>query len=270
MFRYLLLLAALCFLAEPARALNQGKETPGTPERIVVLAPAAGDILLQLGLSNRVVGKTRSLEAFPEARKVGSHIKPNVELIKALRPDLLIISSNRFFSEQMSASVGAETFTYDPRSLEEILLLTGRLGFVTGRHAEASELIEHLNRQLKKRKPVGKRPKVIYEISELPLSVAGTHNIISDIIRAAGGEPVDFGTHKIIKLNPEAVLVQQPDLYIYQVGPMNQNPTPPAERGPYQRLESRFLKVDQFAWSRANTQSFDRVLELNRILIENK
>lgn len=255
MCKYLLLLSLLLSLAEPALA-----------RRIVVLAPAAGDILLQLGLEEEVVGKTRSLVEFPKARKVGSHIKPNVELIKGLRPDLLIITSNRFYSEQMSAAVGAETFIYDPRSLEEIILLTGRLGFLTGRDAEANDLIQRLNKKRRGLRPLSKRPRVVYEISELPLSVSGQGNIISDIIRTAGGEPVDFGQRKIIKLNPEGVIVQQPDLYIYQVGPMNQAPTPPQERGAFSALKANYLQVDQLKWSRANSQSFDRVRELNKIL----
>ncbi|MCF6178476.1 MAG: ABC transporter substrate-binding protein [Geopsychrobacter sp.] len=255
MFRYLLLLTVFLFLAEPAFA-----------RRIVVLAPAAGDILLKLGLEEQVVGKTRSLEEFPKAKKVGSHIKPNVELIKGLEPDLLIISSNRFFSEQMSAAVDAQTFTYNPKSLAEILQQTEALGHLTGRTAAAEELTHQLRKKLHGLKPLDQKTRVIYEISALPLSVAGQKNIISDIVRAAGGTPVDFGTRKIIKIGSEAIIASQPDLYIYQTGPMNRTPTPPRERNNYRLLHCNYLKVDQLLWSRANSNSFDRVLELNRIL----
>lgn len=256
MFKYLLLLAALFFLAEPVFA-----------RRIVVLAPAAGDILRQLDLADQVVGKTRSLAEFPEALKVGSHIKPNVELILGLRPDLLIISSNRFFSEQMQAVVNAETFVYAPNTLSEILQQTKELARFTGRTQQAEELVDALRLKMQSVKKSTHPPKVVYEISAMPLSVAGSSNIVSDIIRTAGGEPLDFGARKIIKLGPEAIIVRRPQLYIYQVGPMNQNPTPPAERGAYRLLKSRFLKVNQLQWSRANTQSFERVLELNQLLV---
>ncbi len=255
MLRYLLLLAALFFLAEPAMA-----------RRIVLLAPAAGDILLQLGLEDQVVGKTRSLEEFPQAKRVGSHIKPNVELVKGLEPDLLIISSNRFFSEQMAETVGAETMVYNPQTLSEILEQIDKLAQLTGSETAGTELVQRLRRQLQGLQPVQKT-RVIYEISALPLSVAGQSNIICDIIRTAGGEPFDFGTGKIIKLGSEAVIVSRPDLYIYQIGPMNQNPTAPEERGDYRLLQARYLKVDQLEWSRANSQSFARVVELNRLLV---
>ena len=235
--------------------------------RIVLLAPAAGDILLQLGLEDQVVGKTRSLEEFPRAQKVGSHIKPNVELIKGLEPDLLIISSNRFFSEQMAETIGSETMVYNPQTLTQILEQIDSLAQLTGRETAGTELIQRLRQQLQDLQSPAQTLKVIYEISALPLSVAGKNNIISDIIRTAGGEPLDFGTRKIIKLNNEAVIVSRPDLYIYQVGPMNQNPTAPEERGDYRMLQARYLKVDQLEWSRANSQSFARVVELNRLLV---
>ncbi len=255
MSRYLLLLTVLVFLAEPVCA-----------RRIVVLAPAAGDILLQLGLADQVVGKTRSLEEFPAAMAVGSHIKPNVELIKSLKPDLLIISSNRFFSEQMARTVGAATFDYNPQTLAEILQQIEGLARLTGREAQGAQLTGSLRAKLHGLVRPARPPKVIYEISALPLSVAGLGNIVSDIIRVAGGSPLDFGPGKIVKLNSEAVLVSRPDLYLYQVGPMNRNPPPPQERGDYRALACRYLQVDQLQWARANSRSFERVVELNRLL----
>ena len=69
-------------------------------ERIVVLAPAAADIIEKLDAAELVVGKTRSVEEFPQATQVGSHIRPNLEIVTSLQPDLLIISSNKFFSER--------------------------------------------------------------------------------------------------------------------------------------------------------------------------
>lgn len=257
MLKYLLLLTALCFLADPAQAW-----------RIVVLSPAAADILVQLGLDDQVVGKTRNVEEFPQALKVGSHIKPNIELIKGLQPDLLLTSSNRFFNTQMAEAIGAQTFEYHPRTLKEILAQSEQLATLTGQQAEGQALIARLESQLKRLKPLTLKPKAIYEISALPLSVAGQTNIITDILRTAGADPIDFGPAAIIKLNPEAIIQHQPQLYIYQVGPMNQNPPPPAERGNFSLLQSRYLKVDQLQWSRANSQSFQRVVELNQYLLD--
>jgi iron complex transport system substrate-binding protein len=215
-----------------------------------------------------VVGKTRSVEEFPLALKVGSHIKPNIELIKGLDPDLLVTSSNRFFSARMAEAIGARTFEYHPQTLTEIINQLKQLAALTGQQAAGQALIARLESQLDRLKPLKRKPKVIYEISALPLSVAGQANIVTDIIRTAGADPIDFGSAAIIKLNPEAIIHHQPQLYIYQVGPMSQNPTPPKERRNFSLLDSHYLKVDQLQWSRANSLSFQRVVELNQYLFD--
>ncbi len=233
-------------------------------ERIVILAPAAADIIEKLGAAELVVGKTRNVEEFPQAQKIGSHIRPNLELITALDPDLLIISSNKFFSREMAAKIDARLFHYSPNRLEEILEQTIKLATLIDRDEQALLLVEQQRQKLRTMKRLHSSPRVMYEITEAPLTIAGTDNILADIIETAGGEIVSGGKRKLLRFNPEAVLALQPDIYIWQVGPMNQNPTPPAERGQYRLLKTDYLQVDQLQYSRANTKSFDNVLELNR------
>ena len=237
-------------------------------ERIVVLAPAAADIIEQLDAAALVVGKTRNVEEFPQASKVGSHIRPNLEIITALQPDLLVIGSNKFFSQEMAAAVDAQVFHYSPNSLEEILEQTAALAALIGRQELAQQLIAAQRQKLTQVLPLPTAPKVLYEISEAPLTIAGSGNILADIITRAGGEFVSGGERKMLRFNPEAVLALQPEIYLWQTGPMNQNPTPPAERGQYALLKADYLRVDQLQYSRANSKSFDNVLELNRYFLQ--
>lgn len=232
-------------------------------ERIVILAPAAADVIAKLGAAELVVGKTRNVEDFPQATKVGSHIRPNLEIITSLQPDLLIISSNRFFSKGMATVVDAKIFHYSPNTLDEILEQTRELAGLIGKEKQALQLIKAQRQKLKLLQPVLVPPRVIYEITEVPLTVAGSGNILGDIISTAGGQLVTGGTRKLLRFNPEAVLALQPEIYIWQVGPMNQKPTPPGERGQYRLLQADYLQVDQLEYSRANTKSFDNVLKLN-------
>ncbi|MDT8421058.1 MAG: ABC transporter substrate-binding protein [Desulfuromonadales bacterium] len=238
--------------------------TSHAAERIVILAPAAADIIDKLDAAALVVGKTRNVSEFPQAPQVGSHIRPNLELITALDPDLLIISSNRFFSREMAEKIDAEIFFYNPNRLTEILEQTRDLAALIGREQQALELISSQREKLNRLQPLPESPRVIYEISEIPLTIAGTGNIIADIISTAGGDFISAGDRKLLRFNPEEVLARQPDIYIWQVGPMNQQPTPPDERGQYRALQSVYLQVDQLQYSRANTRSFDNVLALNR------
>jgi len=237
-------------------------------QRIVVLAPAAADIIEKLDAGVLVVGKTRNVEEFPRAQKVGSHIRPNLEIIRALDPDLLIISSNRFFSAEMAGQIDAQLFHYAPDSLNDILQQINDLAALLERTEQARTLIAAQRRKLSQLQPIEKPPAVIYEITEAPLTIAGNNNILADLINTAGGRLISVGSRKMLRFNPEAVLSSQPDVYIWQVGPMNQHPTPPAERALYHLLDADFLKVDQLQYSRANTRSFDNALTLNRYFRE--
>ena len=239
-------------------------------QRIVVLAPAAADIIEKLDAADLVVGKTRNVVEFPQATKVGSHIRPNLEIITSLQPDLLVISSNKFFSMEMAAAVDAQGFHYKPNTLEEILGQTSKLAELIDRELQAQKIIHEQREKLKQLKTVQNAPKVIYEITEAPLTIAGSGNILADIVTTAGGEFVSGGKRKMLRFNPEAVLALQPEIYIWQVGPMNQQPTPPAERGQYRLLKAEYLQVEQLQYSRANTKSFDNVLKLNSYFRERK
>ncbi len=259
MFR---LLAALLLLLLPVASF--------AAQRVIILAPAAADIIEQLGAGPLVVGKTRNVLEFPQATQVGSHIRPNLEIITSLRPNLLIISSNRFFSKEMATSVAAEVFHYQPNTLEEILTQTLALGEKLGREEQARKLVAEQRRKLQQLQPLAESPRVLYEITEAPLTIAGGGHILADIIRRAGGELVSGSQRRMLRFNPEAVLSLQPDIYLWQVGPMNQRPTPAAQRGQYRLLKADFRQVDQLQYSRANSKSFDNTLELNSYFRERK
>jgi ABC-type Fe3+-hydroxamate transport system substrate-binding protein len=253
MYRCLLILIALVFA--PSAVAYQ---------RVVLLAPAAGDIFMQLGARDLVVGVTRSNDDFPAALKVGSHIKPNIELLKGLQPDLLVISSNRFFSEHMAAQLDADIIQYDPINLDGVLKEIRLLGRLLQRQKKAGQLIEQLQKIQGRIKPLQQQPKVVFEVTQSPFMIAGQRSIVNGIITAAGGRLIAPEQRKVTKFNVESVLFNHPDYYIYQVGPMNKSPTPPRERPNYARLKSEVIKVQQLDFSRATTKSFYLALELNQ------
>jgi len=232
-------------------------------QRIVLLSPAAGDIIHKLTAEDLVVGVTRNVEGFASATQVGSHIRPNVEIIRSLDPDLLIISSNHFFSKEMADAVDTEVFYYNPHTLDEIVQQIGRLAARLGKRAEAEVLIARQWQKLEHLKSIEHCPKLVFEVTAVPLLVAGQRHIVSDIIKQAGGELIAPARRKLVRYNIEAILASQPDIYIYQVGPMNKNPQPPGKRDCFSRLAARFLRVDELQFSRANTNSFDNVVKLN-------
>ena len=233
-------------------------------QRVVLLAPAAGDIFIQLGAQEKIVGVTRSNADFPNALKIGSHIKPNVELIKGLAPDLLVISSNRFFSDQLAAQINADVVKYNPMDLQGVLTAISEFGGILNKELEAQKLIQDLGAVRSEIMPLAKAPSVVFEVTESPFIIAGQRSIVNGIVTAAGGKLLAPEKRKVAKFNVESVLFENPDYYIYQVGPMNKQPTPPLQRSNYKLLESEVIKVDQLDFSRATTQSFYQALDLNK------
>jgi iron complex transport system substrate-binding protein len=179
-------------------------------ERIVVLHPAVSPILKQLHLESHVVGITYNDDVFTGKTRIGSHLSPNIELIKALRPSWLIVGSKRAFSDELAGRFSSKLFRYDPRSLEEILSTISRLGEVFERQQEAKRIIAKANQDLKHLKRPGKPVSVVFEISQRPLKMAGRQNIVSSIIEAAGGINLVTTDKKHVLLSPEQLLVLNP------------------------------------------------------------
>ena len=68
-------------------------EVPSQPERIVALAPSITELLFALGLGDKVVGTPEGSDVPPRAGKlpnVGPFREPNIEMIVALNPDLVL------------------------------------------------------------------------------------------------------------------------------------------------------------------------------------
>src|SRR5437868_6886802 len=66
------------------------------PKRILSTAPSITETLYALRLGDRVVGVSTYCHYPPEATsrpRIGTYLRPNVEAIVALRPDLVILQS---------------------------------------------------------------------------------------------------------------------------------------------------------------------------------
>ena len=232
-------------------------------ERVVILAPAAADVVSRLGAGESVVGVTSSVKDFPAAETVGTHRQPEIEKIAALKPTLLI--TTREFDPSLAERLGAELFTYDPASLAEITTAAQDLAARLGREQEGQALAAYIATLLGQIDPTPThRPTVLYEVRAEPLSVAGSETVIRALLEKAGFQYAYAGTSGLI--STEYLLAHQPDYYIYQVGPMNKNPAPPSERPGWENLKSHIWKVDELKFARPNITMFEILVELSKVL----
>ena len=233
--------------------------------RAVIIAPAVADIFIKLNIQDKVVGVTKHIKGFKNAKKVGTHIKPNLEIIKSLKPDIIIISSYRFFPKEFAEKLNAKIYKYNPYTLDQILKRIEEIGKMFGVQERSKLLIKNLKNKLAQVKSLKNHPKVVYEIMENPYIVAGKKNIISDIIRVAGGINIIKSKKKLVRFSQEKVRFLNPDIYIYQIGPMNKNPQSPLKRVWFKGCKFKVIKVKEIDFARPNTKSFDNVIFLNKI-----
>ena len=237
-------------------------------EKVVVLYGAISPILLELGVQRHVVAATKTDEVFTNIPKVGSHLKPNIELIKALKPDLILAGSTRAYSPALKEKIPVKTFYYDPGTLDDVITKIKELGHLFKKDKQADDLVLKLKNKLSAITPPERKVTVVYEVTQNPLKVAGKRSIVTSIIEAAGGKNLVQIDKKHVLLSPEQVIDLKPDYYIYQEGSMNKNPQPPLDRDYFKPLKCRVLKVEEIEFARPGINVFDAAVKLNRLFTD--
>jgi iron complex transport system substrate-binding protein len=214
------------------------------PERIVSLAPSVTETLFALGLGDRIVGVTSFCDYPPEAQlkeKVGDTMRPSIERIVALDPDLVVASTASQLEQFVRNldQVGIPVYVSNPQNIDGVLSSIDRIGELTDATARASALTEELRGRIKAvetRVARAARPRVFLILGREPLITAGGDTFISDIIARAGGrsisanEKADYPQYSL-----ETVVAQRPEVILIQDGerelPDRLKQTPAAREG---------------------------------------
>ena len=195
------------------------------PARIVCLTEETTETLYLLGEGSRVVGISGYTVRPPEARqkpKVSSFLHARYEKIEALQPDLILAFSD-LQSEITSDLVkrGYPVFTFNQRSVAEILQMIRMLGGIVGVPEKAVALANDLAAGLQAIRTSAaafeRRPRVYFEEWDDPL-ISGIQ-WVEELIEIAGGDPVfphlrgaKLATNRIV--TREQVIAAGPDVII--------------------------------------------------------
>ena len=114
---------------------DQGKgiTLPHPARRIIALYGAYNEILAAMGLEDRLVGRTKA-DALPSSiltkPSIGTHMRPNIELILGLKPDLIVQSAGRrdamLIVEQLRKE-GLHVAVFRPENFDELFSVIKRL-----------------------------------------------------------------------------------------------------------------------------------------------
>ncbi|GFH63460.1 MAG: Fe3+-complex ABC transporter substrate-binding protein [Candidatus Desulfovibrio kirbyi] len=248
-------------------------------KRIIPLYGAYSELLLALDAGSLLVARTAAdthlapLSALPA---IGTHMRPNAELIVAQKPDLILqFAGRREASIQTEAlrALGLNVLTFSLNSFEDIFSVLETLGRLTAHEAKAKILrrewqarLVALHDRYGGQKPV----RVFYEVRYPNLLAAGADGIVNEIISAAGGENVVREQKKLVRVNEESLIVADPDVYLVQKGPMNPDPDALTARPHFRNLRAvragRVVEVAEQRFARPGPGALEAAEDLGRIL----
>jgi len=248
-------------LIEVTDQLGRAVSLDGIPQRIISLAPSNTEILLALGLGDRVVAVTDYCDYPPEALtkpKIGGYTTPNMEEVVALSPDLVLAAS--LHQERIIPALeerGLTVFALDPKTVDEVLESITLIGKVTGKKEEASQLITGVQNRIKavtdktENLPENKKPKVFYLTWLDPLMTPGSGTRHHELIRMAGGTNVAQDLTGYASITLEAIIEANPEVIIAGIGmgsgedlPFEYVKTEPRLRNVDARINDRMYSID--------------------------
>jgi iron complex transport system substrate-binding protein len=232
-----------------------------------------------MGLENALVARTRADEIPPcilDKPVIGTHLRPNVEMVVGLAPDLVLqMGGRKQAAEPVEALTrfGVPTAHFNASSFEELFSVIRRLGVLTGKEQSATQLVNSMQARLDRVAQSlegASRPGVFFEVRYPNLLGAGQGSIVNDVIIHAGGTNCVGSAQRLVRLSEEELLRLNPQIYLLQRGPMNPSPIPPTSRSHFQTLQAvkqeRIMIVDQQLFSRPGPRSVDAVEALARFL----
>jgi iron complex transport system substrate-binding protein len=236
--------------------LGNSVELPAEVTRAVSLAPNLTEIAFAVGAGDRVVGVTTFCN-FPDQtktiRKIGDTLKPNIETIVALRPQVVFVttaSQLEAFSNILQKQ-GIQVFVTNPVSLNGVYEGIAKIGEVFGEEENATVLIGKMKDRigrLQQKDETGL--STVFVQIDSSLFTIGKTSFISDALSKL---PFKLATNDIEdaypKISKEHARTLKPDLIIITNSPGNEKPNAVFDDSPAVK-DQRIYSVDADILSR--------------------
>jgi ABC-type Fe3+-hydroxamate transport system substrate-binding protein len=164
------------------------------PRRIVSLNPTTTEILFTIGASDRLVGRS-SWDIWPKAAlqvpALGNAIRPNVEAVLNVHPDLVILYAsldNRPAAQRLRAA-GIQTLSLKVDRIAQFDSATRLIGRVVGDSARAAFVADTVMRTLQRVRAATQNlphPTVVWPYAYRPPMVVGGGSFLDELLKIAG------------------------------------------------------------------------------------
>ncbi len=200
---------------------------PGTPARVVTLAPNLTEIVFAAGAGRLLAGVTTA-DDFPPAVDTLPHVSAlplDFEAVVALEPDLILATDhvNSVADAQTFEAVGIPVFFFSYDDLEGMLRSLRTAGGLLGTPAAADRAADSLEAALaalhRATDTLAVRPLTLFLIGDETLFSFGDESYVHDLIALAGGRSAteDIGANAPV-LSDEFVLANKPEVIIGAFG----------------------------------------------------
>ena len=272
---YFALLVISIFIVSCSKknAENGKKEENKKYNRIVVLDPATVEMIYMLGAEDKIVGvaNLERSKVWPEEKvakleSVGTFIKPSLERIITLKPDLVITSAltdDNLNNGLKSNNIEAKRI--QANSIEEIFTNFMEVAKMLGKENEANKIIAEKRvklEEIKKMATINK--KGLFVMSASPLMVFGNDNLPNDIMKLLNIKNIaenQKGRNPIV--TPEFIIKENPDIIITLLpNPSQIVATNPQLKNVNAIKNSKFIVVNSSQILRGSPRTIDQIEEI--------
>lgn len=206
-------------------AYNRVVTLDNMPWRIVSLAPSITETLFAIGEERRLVGRTdwcRRPAGVSEIPSIGAIDKPNLELVAAIRPQLILASNltGRDVIDSLER-IGTTAFVLDQSDWETVERDIAAIGRLLSAQSGALKLVEDLRRRRAAieeriatvRAGPRKRVLILYDLEAL--YSAGKDTWPGDLVEMVHGRNLaDAAPSSWPQLNRESVIRDDPEVIL--------------------------------------------------------
>ena len=212
---------------------REGNEfkVPEKVERIISTAPSNTEILVELGLADKLVAVDKyssDIEGLPKDIKLIDFANPDAEAIVSLEPDMIIASGhNKSGNSEDPFKVVKDSgisVAYIPSSdsiqgiYDDIMFIAN----ITNTKEKGQKIVDDMKNQISEIAKIGKtiknKKKVYFEIGPAPnLYSFGNQTFLNEMIELVGGENIFKDQKSWIASSEESVIEKNPDVILTNV-----------------------------------------------------
>jgi ABC-type Fe3+-hydroxamate transport system substrate-binding protein len=203
--------------------LNREVNLSAAPQKIISTVPSQTELLFYLGIEGEIIGIsnfcTHPKDKTKSVKKIGGTKKLDVELIKTLKPDLIIANKEENDRGQVEELMDVcPVWISDVNDLPGAISMVESIGEMLNCQNKAKELTSTIFTGFNQIKTAHLNLRVAYLIWRKPYMVAGTRTFINSMLLHCGLTNA-FDTSRYPEVNTAMLIAARPNIILLSSEP---------------------------------------------------